>query len=312
MKVKSSLNEKKDETPAQRARKIDIVQYLASININPAKQPKGANYWYFSPFRKENTPSFVVNRIKNKWYDWGEGVGGNIIDFGIRHHNCSVSDFLKMLNEKKHLLKEPILTENIEKKSAKDEGTEEIKVIHVLPLTSFPLLRYLEKRRIHAELARKYCSEVWYKLNGKNYYAIGFQNNAGGYELRNEYIKAASSPKDITFIDNDAKDNLVIEGYFNFLSYKTLYLNLEEPHRNYLILNSTSFFKKSLPLMQSYERNFLFLDNDKTGEKFTKLALSLNKEKFIDERKLYSNYNDLNDWLINLGRTEKHRLLHKL
>ena len=64
--------------------------------------------------------------------------------------------------------------------------------------------------------------------------------------------------------------------------------------------------------MQLYDHNFLFLDNDKTGKKFTEMALQLDKEKFIDERKLYHKHDDLNDWLMHFGSPEKHRLMHKL
>jgi len=192
------------------------------------------------------------------------------------------------------------------------EGEKEIKVIGVKTLTSFPLLQYLEKRKIPVELARKYCCEISYQLKNKNYFAIGFPNDAGGYALRNEYIKAAASPNDVTFIDKGAKDVAVFEGFFNFLSYQTLYRNEQEKLCNYLILNSTSFFEKSLSLMQSHDHAHLYLDNDKTGQKFTAQALELDKNKFIDERSLYHKYDDLNDWLINFGRAHKQSLMHKL
>src|SRR6266545_2798601 len=129
------------------------------------------------------------------------------------------------------------------------EGKNQIKILTVKSLTSFPLLRYLEKRKISRKIADQFCSEITYRLNDKKYYAIGFSNNSGGYELRNEYIKGSSSPKDITFIDKGAKDPAVFEGFFNFLSYLALYQNREKSIRNFLILNSTSFFEKSLPLI---------------------------------------------------------------
>jgi hypothetical protein len=60
--------------------------------------------------------------------------------------------------------------------------------------------------------------------------------------------------------------------------------------------------------MQSHKEVYLYLDNDKTGEKFTLEAIGIDKEKFIDERQLYQKYSDLNDWLMNFGRQEKNRL----
>jgi len=130
--------------------------------------------------------------------------------------------------------------------------------------------------------------------------------------LRNEYIKASSSPKDITLIDKGTKDIAVFEGFFNFLFYLTLYHNQEQSLPNFLVLNSTSFFEKSLPLMQSHNVVHLYLDNDKTGEKFTRHAITLDKGKFKDERQLYQKYSDLNEWLMNFGRQEKNRLYQRL
>jgi hypothetical protein len=245
------------------AKQTDMVQFLSKLGYEPA-QIKGKNYWYFSPLRNEKTPSFKVNTKMNRWYDWGEGKGGNLVDFGTLYYRCSVADFLKKLDGSLlgiHSAKHPI--------DSNDEEKNRIKILTVRSITSFQLLRYLEKRRISQKIADQYCSEVTYRLNDKNYYAIGFPNNAGGYELRNEYIKASSSPKDITFIDKGAKDLAVFEGFFNFLSYLSLYHNSEELFCNFLVLNFTSFFEKSLPLMQSDSAVHLYLDNVKTGEKFT-------------------------------------------
>lgn len=295
------------------AKEIDLVDYLARLGYQPNKI-SGHQYWYHSPFpdRKDDTPSFKVNRKMNQWYDWGgekNARSGNIIDFGILYHSCSVGEFLQKLDGNVHAAGNPVKKHQMS--NDKKDSEDEIKVIAVETLHSFPLLRYLEKRRIPLSLAQEYCREVSYQLHNKNYYAIGFPNNAGGYELRNEYIKAASSPKAVTYVDRNANENAVFEGFFNFLSYKTMYHHQQEPPRNYLILNSTSFFEGSMPFMQLYDRNYLFLDNDKTGEKFTQLALETDNEKFVDERKLYQKYDDLNDWLINIGNPPRHRLMIK-
>lgn len=291
------------------AKEIDLVQYLSKLGYEPANKV-GNNYWYHSPFRNERTPSFAINFRTNEWYDWGEGKGGNIVDFGILYHRCTVANFLNKLEGSAIALSK---TGRQTQSNAIDAVEKnEIKVMSVRTLFSFPLLHYLEKRKIPKTIADQYCSEIAYKLHDKNYYAIGFPNNSGGYELRNQYIKAAASPKDITFIDRGAKDVAVFEGFFNFLSYQTLYHNEPNINTNFLILNSTSFFEKSLSLMQDHKHTHLYLDNDKTGTKFTEMAIAKDKEKFIDERKLYHNYDDLNDWLMNFGRTEKHRIMHKL
>ncbi len=53
--------------------------------------------------------------------------------------------------------------------------------------------------------------------------------------------------------------------------------------------------------MQTYNRVHLFLDNDPAGDKWTAKAVSVNPQKFVDERPLYKGYKDVNDWHQHLG-----------
>lgn len=289
----------------EEAKELNLVDFLSKIGLQGKKI--GHNFWYKSPFRDERTPSFSVHETKNKWYDWGEGTGGNIIDFGIRHFKCSVSDFLKELD--KHY--QGIGVTGIPKASqtSKEKDEPEIKILDIKPLHSHPLLRYLQERRIRQAIADRFCKEVSFCLRGKNYYSIGFKNNSGGYALRNAYAKQACMPNDITLlVENGAKDLAVFEGFFDFLSYKSIYQNQQEPNRNFLVLNSTSFFEQSLTIMQEYNQVHLFLDNDKTGDKCILKAQELDKIKYMDERALYKDYKDLNDYLMHFGQVQKTRL----
>ena len=138
----------------------------------------------------------------------------------------------------------------------------------------------------------------------KIYRAIGFKNNAGGYELRNEYFKGSSSPKYVTYLDNKANNITVFEGFFDFMSYQSMNQNQEQYLTSFLILNSLSFFERSLLLMEKHERIHLYLDQDNAGRKYTGLALKRSLQ-FKDESKLYKGYKDLNDWAMNMGKLLK-------
>ncbi|HEY1872118.1 MAG TPA: CHC2 zinc finger domain-containing protein, partial [Chitinophagaceae bacterium] len=74
----------------------DIVDYLSTLGFKPSKVSRN-DYWYISPFRDEKTPSFKVNRNLNRWYDFGDGKGGNLVDFGVQFHQCTVADFLRKM-----------------------------------------------------------------------------------------------------------------------------------------------------------------------------------------------------------------------
>lgn len=286
----------------EEVKNTDIVDYLSSLGFRAAKVTRN-DYWYLSPFRKETTPSFKVNRNLNRWYDFGEGKGGNLVDFGIKYHNCSVSELLKKIDSNFSFQQQNIQL------NQKDDEAKKIKVIDERGISSLVLIRYLHRRRIPLDIATKFCKEIDYELYGRNYYAIGFKNNAGGYELRNEKFKASSSPKDITLIESNAEKLTVFEGFFNFLSYLAIHHKQEQPATNFLVLNSTSFFEKSLPLMQSHKSVHLYLDCDTTGQKCMQKALAIDKDKFKDERNLYKNYKDLNDWMLHIGKTQKHAIL---
>lgn len=292
----------------QQAKEMDMVDYLSKLGYEPTKI-KGRSYWYLSPLRDEKIASFIINCNMNRWYDFGEGKGGSLVDFGILYYQCSVSELLQKLDS-------PSLSINQQQKTRNNlllesEERNPIKILSVQEISSYSLINYLRSRRIEKDIADKYLKEVHFKIGDKTYFALGFRNNAGGYEFRNEYFKISNSPKDFSFMDNGAGEVAVFEGFFNFLSYKNMYYRKEEPLRNYLILNSASFFDKSLSKMHEHNQVHLYLDNDQTGEKWTQLALDLDSRKFIDERSLYHLHNDLNDWLVDIGQSKKQKFRQK-
>ncbi len=284
------------------SKKIDLVGWLSSLGYQPQKI-LGQDYWYCSPLREERTASFKVNRRLNAWFDFGIGKGGNLVDFGLLYYKCTIPELLRKLQEPFSFHQQlPYLQHPypaVEKK---------LKVIAVKPIFEDGLYRYLRRRKIPLELAEKYCRQVSYELGGKIYPAIGFQNSSGGYELRNPYFKGSSSPKEISFIDNGAKEIAVFEGFFDLLSYLVILqkqdMELTNIQSNLLVLNSLSFFEKSRPLMEKHAAIHLYLDRDGPGLKYTIQAQQIS-ECYRDESSLYKGYKDLND---RLREREEQRL----
>lgn len=274
------------------ANAIDMVAYLSVAGIEPSKV-RGENYWYHSPFRNEKTPSFKVSRRRNQWFDFGEGKGGNLIDFILLYENVSISEALTQLENACQLPAHPPEIFSPEKPA--------IQIISILPISAAPLIRYYQSRRIANEIAARHLHEIHYENGDRNYYALGFKNNARGFELRTINFKGSSHPKAPTTIRNQATSLAVFEGFFDFLSYQTIHQNQQVPDMDFLILNSTSFFEMQLPFMQTYQRVYLYLDNDKTGTKCTKRALATAPHLFSDERALFAGYKDLSEWHQNYG-----------
>jgi hypothetical protein len=289
------MNVRKQNISCEEIRKTDMVKYLSILGFEPKKISHG-DYWYLSPLRDEKTPSFKINTKKNCWFDFGIGKGGNIIDFAILYHNCTVGEFLKMVQNDFYFHRQPVL-EPIKE----NEQESLIEILYDKTISSLVLIRYLHKRNIPLSVAEKYCSEIIYRLNNKTYAALGFKNDSGGYELRNEFFKGSNSPKDITRLKNKGKKVAVFEGFFDFLSFISLLSNKELKPVSFCILNSLSFFEKSRPFLEQHNSIHLYLDNDKAGINTASYAKSLN-EKYHDESTLYKNYKDLNDWVMNIGK----------
>ena len=288
----------------EEAKKIDIVEYMSSLGFQP-KKIRGNDYWFLSPFRNEKEASFKVNKKFNVWYDHGLGKGGNIIDFGILFYKISVTEFLDKLGQNNFSFHQHI--GNISQKNNAGEK-EKISVIDVRPgITFLPLANYLQTRKIPLRIADTFCKEVDFKLYDKKHTAIGFKNKAGGFELRNEYFKGSSTPKDITLFNRDPlKEILLFEGFFNFLSWQTIHqknILLPNLQPNLLVLNSLSFFEKAKGIIEKYSSIHLYLDRDNSGMKITNEALLISS-KYIDESYKYKNHKDLNEFLMKEYKME--------
>jgi hypothetical protein len=307
------------------AKKKDLVKYLASLGHQPQKI-QGNDHWYLSPLREEKTPSFKVNKKFNVWYDHGQGKGGNLIDFGVLYHRCSVRELLQKLNgyssfqqptfhslagsELRATSPQAIVSSG-QSRSTKENGR--IKILSEGAIQSPALLHYLDTRAIPVDLANNYCKQVDFELHGKKITALGFPNRSGGFELRNPNFKGSSSPKDCSFIDNGSQQVAVFEGFFSYLSFQTINQNPPEHLTNFLVLNSLSFFEKSRPLMEQHQHIHLFLDRDLAGMKCTQKALQW-AAKYIDRSEFYARHKDLNEWLQQrqTQQTQTHRICRHL
>lgn len=284
------------------ARQMDLVDFLLSLGHRPAKIHNN-DYWYCSPLRSESHPSFKINRRLNVWYDHGMGMGGNLVDFGVLYFNCSTDDFLARLAERIPV-NFPDPSPASPDISFSSGQVPAIRIV-VTRRISLPHLKlYLRSRGIPESVAGNYCREAVFEIYGRSYTAIGFKNDAGGWELRNPFFKGSSSPKAVRFILGRNTDTVsVFEGFFSFLSWKVLQQRAWKRTGNFLIqsnmlvLNSLSFLEKSRTIMENHRSIHLFLDRDEAGRKATRLALGWS-EKYRDESGNYQSFKDLNDFLL--------------
>lgn len=203
----------------QEAKEIRLADYLQSLGYSPVKR-QGNNLWYKSPFRQETEASFKVNTELNRWFDFGLGKGGNIIALaGELYCSDHISYLLdKIAGQAPHI--RPVSFSFHQQPSEPS-----FQRLEVRELTHPALFRYLQERRINIELAKSECKEMHFTHNGKFYFAIGFPNKTGGYEVRNQFFKGCIAPKDISHIRQQGESGntcFIFEGFMDYLSFLTI------------------------------------------------------------------------------------------
>ena len=273
-------------------RHISIRAYLAARGILPQWE-RGNRGMYLSPLRKERTASFSVSYDKNLCHDFGTGEGGSIIDLVARMEGCSEVEAARRLNERNTGTFVPL---SVEPLRANEPTPSRLAILSDRELTHPALVGYLTGRGIDSAIARTYCREVRYTIGGKAYFAVGFRNDAGGWELRNPRFKGSSTPKNITTLDNGSDTAMVFEGCIDFLSYLSLKAN-PTPAIDATVLNSVTNLQKAVPFLSHHRVVHAFLDNDDAGRKaLARLEESVPSSEVIDQSVFYRDYKDLNDY----------------
>jgi DNA primase len=145
--------------------KIDIVSLVSEyVELRKA----GRNYKGLSPFKSENTPSFVVSPEKEIAYCFSTNQGGDIFEFYQLVENVSFKESVRALSEKAGVeLDSEFLKSGISPKDK--QAQDDLYDIHNFAAkyfqsclwnpgdeTSQKIMTYLEKRGISQETIRKY------------------------------------------------------------------------------------------------------------------------------------------------------------
>lgn len=289
-----------ERTEIDAIRQIPLADFLARLGHEPVRR-SGNELWYIAPYRGERTPSFRVNVAKQLWYDFGLGKGGNI--FTLAGEFLQSNDFMEQAKfiaetanmtvtgwEKPAYLPKPI-----------EPAFEDVEVAL---LFRSPLTEYLAERCIPYVVASRHCCRLNYGVRGKRYFAVGFPNMAGGFEVRSRYFKGCIPPKDVSLVkatDIPAGECLVFEGFMDFLSALTLGVT---GNADCIVLNSVANVEKATGLLDGYGSIGCFLDRDDAGRRTLAALAKRYGERVTDHSSLYDSCKDLNEYL---QRTTKNR-----
>lgn len=270
---------------------ISLVDFLHHLGYEPTgRDSKGL--WFYAPYRNERKPSFHVNPRKNVWFDFGSGAGGDI--FTLAGELCDSTDFIRQAEYIAEKMRMPVSQPYKPEPFIEQPTFEDVKISK---LVSPALLCYLANRGIPADIAQRYCVQVDYKLHGKNYYAIGFENSAHGFELRSSFFKGSYPPKHITHIANGNARCNVFEGFIDFLSAERLGLN---DGNDSVVLNSVANVGKAIQTLAEYPLILCYLDNDTAGRAAVARLRREFGDRVSDKSALYPDHKDLNDYLQSL------------
>ena len=281
----------------EKIKETPIADFLSRLGFHPVKK-RGAVLWYHAPYRGDKSPSFKLDTRKEKWFDFGMGEGGDI--FTLAGKLISSNDFIRQAQYIAETMKLPMPEiKGTEYQKIAEDTEPQFANVEVLPLGHYALRQYLAARAIPFEVAARYCKEVHYDLRSKRYFAIGFPNDKGGYEVRNKFFKGCIAPKGTTFIqcgEQPSRECNVFEGFFDFLSAVTI--NHNAAQKDNLVLNSIIYLRKTTDLLSQYGNVHAYLDNDDAGKKAVQTLKESLGEKVIDHTADYSGSKDLNEFLV--------------
>jgi len=272
---------------------VSIVDLLSRLGYEPVKKI-GKEHQYFSMLHDERKPSFYVCDELGVWNDQGLAKGGNVIDFGLAYWQLSFPETLEKIVQVcgTNLPRQ----EDRRKRSAVKIPNYKIENIKELG-TNPAITEYLQYRGIW-QAAQGRLKEVYYytedqKKQRKYFFAAGWQNEQGIWEVRNFHFQASLGHKAISFIPGNDDRLSMFEGYINYLSWLT-----ENPGAtdSVIVLNSVNLLPIAIKKAQEFTEVSVYFDLDNAGHT---AALELIKAipQAIDRSAIYDGHNDYNDYL---------------
>lgn len=262
----------------------------------PLRKTSSGWYLYRCPWKVDNHPSLNVSPDGRVWHDQSTGEKGGIIELVMTSLNTKdLSRVCAEFNSSSFLL-----SKSFNNQKENDIECSVFRSFEVMHLKSKGLFAYLYQRKVNIDIAKQYLQEAHYsfdeRADGSYLYALAYQNDKGGYELRSSFYKGCTSPKGITthFSIKNAPI-IVFEGFFDMLSWVTL---TDGVKHNLVVMNSVVNKEATVELLQSIsDKVYLCLDNDKGGDEATAFIKNV-LPSVIDYRSHYADCKDVNEYLI--------------
>lgn len=271
-------------------RDMPVTDFLHKLGQKSVRQ-RGNEVWFHAPYRSDRIPSFCVNTKKNIFNDFGAGMGGDI--FTLAGLMINSNDFMAQAKYIGEVTNNPV--ECSKPPVYESMPTEpQFADVEVKPLNHPALIGYLRERGIPSDIATAHSVEIHYRLHDKQYFAVGFPNECGGYEIRNKFFKGSIPPKAVSLIRQGSTTVNVYEGFMDYLSGLTLGYGRTE---NCLVLNSVANREKAYKHLDAYGCIKCWLDNDKAGRQCLEALQKRYGERIQDLSTVCRPCKDVNEYL---------------
>jgi len=305
---------------ASQAKQIKLIDLMAKLGYEVKAVERGrTEHKYLSPWRAEVEPSLNINLVKNQWYDFGDGEGGNALDFAIvylsKHGRSSrVTDALQWLEDTMgRPSAKPANSFSFSEPSQEKKGASRyLEFVKDSPLKSEVILKYLHNRHISPQIAKKYLRVVQYRNTSPNaserlYFGFGQKNlSKDGWEIRSAAdgdgkFKSALYQRDITVHPGSEQGRgavSIFEGMLDHLSLLEM-IGVDQLRGDAIVMNALSSYNRTKVYIeeQGFEKIDLFLDNNSSGKKAVAKFIEDFGDIVFDHSPSYLPHVDLNDCL---------------
>lgn len=230
---------------------------LSRLGYHPAKS-SGEELLYKNVLHKfEKVPTLVVNSELGLWFDRLTKRSGDILDFGLAlWTGLSPLEVSEKINQ----LCEPSKDSSSSVDSRRTRKRKAIKIPHyhieeIKPLGgNTEILGFLKNKGIW-EIAIGHLKEVYYyvideKKRRKDFFAAGWENENGGWEVRGRNYSSCLGPKGMSFIPGQENKLVVFGNYTEYLNWR---YEFKTSDASVLVLNDPEFLAAACKRLSKFK-----------------------------------------------------------
>ncbi len=249
---------------------VPLSMLLLRLGYQPAKS-SGDEQLYLNVLRDtETSPTFAINTRLGMWFDRLTKKSGDIIDFGMAYWSDLSSD--QVIEKISQLCDRPQETAVRDQSRGRKRRAVKIPYYHIAeirPIGCNPeITAYLQSQGIW-EISIGQLKEVYYyvvdeKHRRKDFFAAGWQNENGGWEVIGRNFAGCLGRRGMTFIPGDINSLILFEDYISYLSWK--YAN-RTADQSILVMNAPEFLPAAKSRAAKFREVAVFFEKEHLNEK---------------------------------------------